>query len=116
MGSSDLDAHTFGSPGALGNQLSCSLPFKANRSIVGPACWWLTVFRLSAAGRRFALTSFAVKVAIFWIAQLGVCVLDPRRMVCGVVERGFLPCLISFAVMDFVVIPQLRRRWDRQAR
>ena len=55
-----------------GNQLSCSLPFKANRSIVGPACWWLTVFRLSAAGRRFALTSFAVKVAIFWIAQLGV--------------------------------------------
>ena len=64
---------------------------------MGPACWWLTVFRLSAAGRRFALTSFAVKVAIFWIAQLGVCVLDPRRMVCGVVERGFLPCLISFA-------------------
>ena len=38
---------------------------------------------------------------------------DPRRLVCGVVEKGFLPCLISFAVMDFVVIPQLRRRWDR---
>jgi len=29
------------------------------------------------------------------------------------VEKGFLPCLISFAVMDFLVIPQLRRRWDR---
>ena len=65
------------------------------------------MFRLSAAERRFALTSFAVKVAIFWIAQLVVCVLDPRRLVCGVVERGFLPCLISFAVMDFVVIPRL---------
>ena len=71
------------------------------------------MFRLSAAEKRFALTSFAVKVAIFWLAQLVVCVLDPRRLVCGFVERGFLPCLISFAVMDFLVIPQLRRRWDR---
>ena len=56
----------------------------------------LTGFRLSAAERRFALTSFAVKATIFWIAQLVVCVLDPRRLVCGVVEKGFLPCLISF--------------------
>jgi len=71
------------------------------------------LFRLSAAEKHFALTSFVVKVAIFWIAQLVVCELDPRRLVCGVVERGFLPCLISFAVMDFVVIPQLRRRWER---
>ena len=71
------------------------------------------MFRLSAAEKRFALTSFAVKVAIFWIAQLVVCVLDPRRLVWGVVERGFLPCLISFAVIDFVLIPRLRRRWDR---
>ena len=71
------------------------------------------MFRLSAAEKRFALTAFAVKVAIFWIAQLVVCELDPRRLVCGVVEKGFLTCLISFAVMDFVVIPQLRRRWDR---
>ena len=57
--------------------------------------------RLSAAERRFALTSFAVKAAIFWIAQLVICVLDPRRLVCGFLEKGFLPCLISFAVMDF---------------
>ena len=69
--------------------------------------------RLSAAERRFALTSFAVKAAIFWMPLLVICVLDPRRLVCGFVERGFLPCLISFAVMDFLVIPQLRRRWDR---
>ena len=53
-----------------------------------------------------------MKVAIFWIAQLVVCVFHPRRLVCGVVERGFLPCLMSFAVMHFLVIPQLRRRWD----
>ena len=73
----------------------------------------MAVFRLSAAERRFALTSFAVKVAIFWAAQLLVCQLDPSRLVCGVVEKGSLPCLISFAVMDFVVIPHLRRRWER---
>ena len=113
MGSSDLDAHTFGSRGAPGNQLSCSLPAGAYRSIVGTVCRLLALFRLSAADRRFALTSFALKVAVFWIAQLVVCVLDARRLVCGVVERGFLPCLISFAVMDFAVIPQLRRRWVR---
>ena len=39
MGSSDLDAPTFGSRGAPGNQLSCSLPSGAHRSIVGMACW-----------------------------------------------------------------------------
>ena len=71
------------------------------------------MFRLSAAERHFAFTSFAIKVVIFWIAQLVVCVLDPRRLVCGFVEKGFLPCLVSFAVMDFLVIPQLWRRWDR---
>ena len=71
------------------------------------------MFHLSPAERRFAFTSFVIKVAIFWIAQLVVCVLDPRRLVCGFVEKGFLPCLVSFAVMDFLVIPQLRRRWDR---
>ena len=69
--------------------------------------------RLTAAERRFALTSFAVKAAIFWIAQLVVCVLDPRRLARGFVEKGFLPCPISFGVMDFLVIAQLRRRWDR---
>ena len=52
MGSSDLDAHTLGSRGAAGNQLSCSLPSGANRSIVDTACRLLAVFRLSAAERR----------------------------------------------------------------
>ena len=80
---------------------------------MGPACSLRAVFHLSAAERRFALTSFAIKVAIFWMAQLVVCVMDPRRLVCGFVEKGFLPCLISFSVMDFLVIPPLRRRWER---
>ena len=38
MGSSDLDAHTLGSGGASGNQLSCSLPSGANKSIVEATC------------------------------------------------------------------------------
>ena len=42
--------------------------------------------RLTAAERRFALTSFAVKAAIFCIAQLVVCVLEPAAT--GVRLRG----------------------------
>ena len=38
MGSSDLDEHNLVSGGAPGNQLSCSLPFGADRPIVGTAC------------------------------------------------------------------------------
>ena len=38
MGSSDLDAHTLGGGGAPGNQLSCSLPSGANRSILESVC------------------------------------------------------------------------------
>ena len=69
MGSSDLDGHTLGSRGAPGNQLSCSLPSEAIRSIVGLGCLLLAVFRFSAAEKRFALTSFAVKVGIFWLGS-----------------------------------------------
>ena len=35
IGSSDLDEHTFGSGGASGNQLSCSLPLRPEPSDVG---------------------------------------------------------------------------------
>ena len=48
---------------------------------------------------RFALTSFAIKVVIFWVAQLVVCELDPKRLVCGFVEKGFLPCLITKVIV-----------------
>ena len=54
--------------------------------------------------------SFAAKVALFWLLELAVCEWDPDRRVCDVVEKGFLPCLITYAVMDFLVIPSLRRR------
>ena len=54
-----------------------------------------------------------MKLAIFWVAQPVVCQLDPNRVFCGVVEKGFLACLINLAVMDFVVIPQLKRQSDR---
>ena len=73
----------------------------------------LSGLRLSAAEWRFALMSFAAKVALFWLLELAVCEWDPDRRVCDVVEKGFLPCLITYAVMDFLVIPSLRRRWHR---
>ena len=69
--------------------------------------------RLSASEWRFALTSFAVKVALFWLLELAFCKWAPERQFCHLVEKGFLPYLITCAVMDFLVIPPLRRRWDR---
>ena len=69
--------------------------------------------RLSASEWRFALTSFAAKVALFWLLELVLCQWHPERRVCNLVEKGFLPCLITYAVMDFLVIPALRRRRDR---
>ena len=69
--------------------------------------------RLSASKWRFTLTSFAVKVALFWRLELAFCKWAPERQICHLVENGFLPCLITYAVMDFLVIPTSRRRWDR---
>ena len=69
--------------------------------------------RLSASEWRFALMSFAVKVALFWLLELVLCEWAPERQICHLVEKLFLPCLITYAVMDFLVIPPLRRRWDR---
>ena len=51
MGSSDLDAHTLGSGGASGNQLSCSLPSGANRSIVEPTYLALGPLRCTSCVR-----------------------------------------------------------------
>ena len=51
---------------------------------------------------------FAIKIAIYWIAKLVICQLDPSRLICSVITKGFVPCLATFALMDFVVIPQLR--------
>ena len=69
--------------------------------------------RLSASEWRFALTSFAAKVGLFWLSELVICQWDQERWVCNVVGKGFIPCLITFALMDLLVIPQIRRLRNR---
>ena len=65
--------------------------------------------RLSRAELRVAAVGFTLKLILFWLAQGVICEIDAGRRICGLIERGFLPCLISFALMDGVVLPQLRR-------
>lgn len=74
----------------------------------------LKSLRLSPHEQRVALIGFLAKVALFWIAELLICQLDGERSICRLVSRGFVPCLISFAVMDALVLPHLRRRLDKQ--
>ena len=68
---------------------------------------------LSNNEARFAAKSFGVKVVLFWLFELLICNLDHERVFCDVVGKGFVPCLLSFAVMDLVLIPRLRRRLRR---
>ena len=68
---------------------------------------------LSNSEVRFAAKSLGVKVALFWLFELLICNLDHERVFCDVVGKGFVPCLLSFAVMDLVLIPRLRRRLRR---
>ena len=65
---------------------------------------------LNADEINFALRSFAAKVVLFWFVELLICNLDHKRTICAVVGRGFLPCLLSFALMDWLIIPRMRRR------
>ena len=51
--------------------------------------------RLSASEWRFALTSFAVKVALFWLLELAFCKWAPEGQIRHLVKKGFLPCLIN---------------------
>ena len=69
--------------------------------------------RLSASEWRFALMSFAVKVALFWLFELAFCQWAPERQICHLVNQGGLPCWITYAVTDFLVIQPLRCRCDR---
>lgn len=68
---------------------------------------------LSDSESRFATNSFVVKVALFWLFELLICNLDQERAFCAVVGKGFVPCLLSFALMDLLVIPRVRRRLRR---
>ena len=57
---------------------------------------------------------FAIKIAIYWLAELVICQINGSRPICAVIAKGFWPCLATFAFMDFLAIPQLRklvRRW-----
>lgn len=69
----------------------------------------LGFLRLTPAELRDAAIGFTIKLILFWLAQEVICEIDSGRRICGLVERGFLPCLISFALMDGLILPQLRR-------
>ena len=53
---------------------------------------------------------FALKIALYWLGKLVICQIDDSRLICSVIAKGFGPCVASFAFMDFLVIPWLRRR------
>jgi hypothetical protein len=67
-------------------------------------------FLLTSSELRFACKSFALKVFLFFVIEFLVCQFDDSRYACRLVERGFLPSLVVFGLMDLLVIPQLRRR------
>ena len=69
--------------------------------------------RLSASEWRFALRSFTAKAVLFWLSEFVICQWDQERWVCNVVGKGFIPCLITFALMDLLMIPQIRRLRNR---
>lgn len=54
-----------------------------------------------------SLKSFLIKIAINWFAELVVCQLDGSRLICKFIGKGFLPCVVSFAIMNFVVLTQI---------
>ena len=58
--------------------------------------------------------SFLIKIAIYWFAELIVCQIDGSRLICRFIGKGFLPCVVSFAIMDFVVLPQIRNALKRR--
>ena len=68
---------------------------------------------LSDSEARFAAKSLIAKASLFWLFKLLICNLYQQRAICVVVGRGFVPCLLSFAVMDLLVIPRVRRRLRR---
>ena len=61
-----------------------------------------------------SLKSFLIKIAIYWFAELVICQIDGSRLICKFIGKGFLPCLVSFALMDFIVLPWLRRALKRR--
>ena len=61
-----------------------------------------------------SLRSFLIEIAIYWFAELVDCQIDSSRIIRKFIGKGFLPCLFGFAIMDFLVLPWLRRAMKRQ--
>ena len=68
------------------------------------------------AALLMSLKSFLIKISIYWFAELVVCQLDGSRLICKFIGKGFLPCVVSFAIMDFIVLPQIRNALKRRRR
>ena len=49
----------------------------------------------------------AIKIALYWLAELVICRIDHSRLICSVIAKGFWPCLATFACMDFLALPLL---------
>ena len=58
---------------------------------------------------RRSWRNFLIKIAIYWIAELVICRIDGSRFICSLIAKGFWPCLATFALMDFLVLPKLRQ-------
>ena len=65
---------------------------------------------LTPSGLYFALKGLAVQMLLFCVIEFLICQFDDSRIDCRLVERGFLPSFVVFALMDFLVISRLRRR------
>ena len=58
---------------------------------------------------RRAWRNFLIKIAIYWLAELVICQINDSRFICSVIAKGFWPCLATFALMDFLVLPKIRQ-------
>ena len=56
---------------------------------------------------------FAIKIAIYVLAKFVICQIDGSRLICSVIAKGFWPCVATFAFMDFLAVPQLRKLMGR---
>ena len=66
------------------------------------------------AALLLSFKGFLIKIAIYWFAELIVCQLDGSRLICKIIGKGFLPCVVSFAIMDFIILPQIRNALKRR--
>ena len=73
----------------------------------------IKVLGMDADETSFPVRSFTDKVVLFWLGELVICKLDQERVICAVVGKGFFPRLLSFAVMDVLIIPRIVRRLRR---